>query len=252
LFRLADRLMNSIVAVATSSIQAVSLPEFARLQDDPAELRKSALTCIRLSSAITLPALAGLASVATPLMACIGPQWAASSNVLKILCASGMAIIFAYFTGPLLQAVSKPKLLAILEWARMAAGTAILVLVGLIVRDGSINSQIMGIALARLTTTVFLVTPVFLYILMRICRISVRDLASAVMPSALASASVVLSIILFQASGFLIAAKPMVMLAVQILIGGSTGLAVLLTLDGQLRLAIFSLVQRTLRFQSAQ
>jgi teichuronic acid exporter len=252
LYRLADRLMNSIVAVATSSIQAVSLPEFSRLQDKPAELQKSALMCIRLSSAITLPALAGLAAVSTPLIACIGPQWAASSDVLKILCALGMALIFAYFTGPLLQAASKPKLLAILEWARTTAGIIILVLVGMIVRDGAVNSQIMGIALARFITTVFLVTPVFLYILMRICRISFRALAAAVVPSALASAGVVLVIALFQASGFLITAKPVVLLAVEILIGGSAGLTLLLTLDGQLRLAILSLVQRTLRFQGAQ
>jgi hypothetical protein len=125
-------------------------------------------------------------------------------------------------------------------------------LVGMIVRDGAVKSQIVGIALARLITTVFLVTPVFLYILMRICRISFRALAAAVVPSALASAGVVLVIALFQASGFLITAKPVVLLAVEILIGGCAGLTLLLSLDGQLRLAIFSLVQRTLRFQGAQ
>ena len=251
LYRLADRLMNSVVTMATSSIQAVSLPEFSRLQDDPVELRKSALTCIRLSSAITLPALAGMAAVSTPLMAVIGPNWAASSNVLKVLCGVGMAVIFAYFTGPLLQAVAKPKLLAILEWARMAAGTFVLLVVGLMVRNGAINTQIMGIALARFITTILVVTPVFLYILMRICRITLRDLAASVAPSALASASVVLAIALFQASGLWITAKPIVLLSVELVIGTVIGLLVLLALDTRLRLTVFSSLQRTLRLQSA-
>jgi hypothetical protein len=134
----------------------------------------------------------------------------------------------------------------------MAVGTIILVLVGLMVRDGSVNSQIVGIALARFIATVFLVTPVFLYILMRICRISFRALVTAVVPSALSSAGVVLVVAVFQASGFLVTAKPVIVLIVESLIGGTAGLAVLLSLDGQLRLAIFSLVQRTLRFQGAQ
>ena len=40
LYRLAERVVSSVSAVATSSIQAVSLPEFSRLQDKPDELRQ--------------------------------------------------------------------------------------------------------------------------------------------------------------------------------------------------------------------
>ena len=56
LYKLADKFVSSVVAMATSSIQAVSLPEFSRRQNDPVELRKSALSCIRLSASATLPA----------------------------------------------------------------------------------------------------------------------------------------------------------------------------------------------------
>ena len=44
LYRLAERLVSSVTSVTTSSIQAVSLPEFSRLQDNPAELRKSIIS----------------------------------------------------------------------------------------------------------------------------------------------------------------------------------------------------------------
>src|SRR5579864_1349256 len=42
LYRIAERLVGSVVTMATASIQSVSLPEFSRHQDNPAELRKSA------------------------------------------------------------------------------------------------------------------------------------------------------------------------------------------------------------------
>ena len=93
LYRLADRIMNSVVAACTSSIQAVSLPEFSRLQDKPTELRRSALTCIRLSSTVTLPALAGVAAASDTLMATLGPKWIPAADVLNVLCVLGMVII---------------------------------------------------------------------------------------------------------------------------------------------------------------
>jgi O-antigen/teichoic acid export membrane protein len=104
LYRLADRVMSTVLSAATSSIQAVSLPEFSRFQDQPVELRKSVLTCIRLSSTVTLPALAGMAAVSAPLMATVGPQWIPAARVLQVLCVLGMFFVFAFFTGPLLQA----------------------------------------------------------------------------------------------------------------------------------------------------
>lgn len=249
LYRLADRLMNSVVAMATASVQAVSLPEFSRHQDNPTELRKSALSCIRLSSAVTLPALAGLAAVSTPLIECLGAKWAPTSGVLKVLCVFAMAVIFAYFTGPLLQAVGRTRELAILEWARMALGGIILLSVGILVRHSPTGIQLMGVAWSRLLTTVLFVTPVFLYILMRICNIALRDLALAVVPSALASITVVLTVLLLNLSGLLSASRPPVVLIADVLLSGITGLTVLLTFDVHLRGAAFSLVQRTLRFE---
>jgi len=244
LYRIADRVMSSVVTMAMASIQAVSLPEFARLQHQPEELRKSVLTCIRLTSAVTLPALGGLAVVSTPLMATIGANWIPAAGVLKVLCMLGVAMVFAYFTGPLLQALSRPHELAILEWARMAIGTAVLVSAGFIVRSGSIGSQIMGIALARFVTGVFLIAPVFVYILMRLCGISFREFASSVAPSAMATASVVVSVVLFDSSGWLRTGRPLYLLMVEVAIGGVVGMSTLLSLETQLRKSIVAILHR--------
>lgn len=244
LYRLAERLSYYVLVVATSSIQVVSLPEFSRLQRKPDELRKSALNCVRWSSAATLPALAGLACVSGPLMAIVGAKWMPASNVLKILCFLEMLIMFAYFTPPLMQALGKVRQLAMLGWARTFVGVALFVVAGLLVRSKPITWQIMGIALARFANGVFLVTPVFLCIFMRLCRISARDFAKSITPSVLSCLGIAGSIILFQASGVMSGDRPFVLLAGQIVVGGATGLSVLLWFDKELRYVATAILQR--------
>jgi polysaccharide transporter, PST family len=248
LYRLADRVMSTVLSAATSSIQAVSLPEFSRFQDQPIELRKSVLTCIRLSSTVTLPALAGVAAVSASLMATVGAQWIPATGVLQILCVLGMFFVFAFFTGPLLQALAKVKLAAALEWARTLAGIGLLLLAGFVARGRPISYQIMGIALARFVIGALLVTPVFLYLLMRLSGIAFRDLFSSIAPSMLASMGVVLSVLLFHSLGWLSTAKPAVLLAAEVFVGGITGLPILLLLDVQLRGAIARLIKRRTGF----
>jgi O-antigen/teichoic acid export membrane protein len=243
LYRLADRVMSTVLSAATSSIQAVSLPEFSRFQDQPVELRKSVLTCVRLSSTVTLPALAGVAAVSAPLMATVGAQWIPATAILQVLCVLGMCFVFAFFTGPLLQALARVKLAAALEWSRTAAGILLLLVAGFVARGGPTSWQIMGIALARFVVGAFLVTPVFLYLLLRLANISFRELVSCITPSVLASVSVVVSVFIFREIGWLSNGKPAILLVGEVLIGAMAGLPVLLLLDPHLRTAIVKLVR---------
>lgn len=244
LYRLADRLMNSVVVMATSSIQAVSLPEFSRVQDQPEELRNSALWCIRLSSIVTIPVLAGIAAVSAPLMATLGPKWVPATDVLRVLSVLGMSLVLSYFTGPLLQALGRPKQLAKLEWGRMAVGMVFLVLAGLLVRNATVDWQVTGIALARFVPTVFLVTPVFVYILMRFCGISLRDLAAAVKNSVLSAVSIIVVVLLVRASGLINAVGPLTQLLLEAALGGTAGITSLLILDQGIRVILLGFLRR--------
>lgn len=247
LYRLADRTMNMVLSAATSSVQAVSLPEFSRLQDNPAELRKSVLACIRLSSTLALPALAGVLAVSGSLMATVGAKWVAAAGVLKILCLLGMFLTLTYFTGPLLQALAQVRLAAVIEWGRTIVGALLLVIAGVIVRGGSVDFQILGIALARFATGALLATPVFLYLLLRLTGISVRDVLASVGPPTLASGAIISSVLLFRSSGALSGARPVLLLTAEVLIGGLAGLPALLILDPRLRTTISRLVRNGLR-----
>lgn len=242
LYRLADRLTNSVVVMATSSIQSVALPEFSRLQDRPDELRKSALSCIRLSASVTVPALAGMAVMSGPILRLLGPKWNPAEGALQILSCLGVSLVLSYFTGPLLQALGRPKQLAILEWARMALGLACLAVTALFVKDAQMNWQVTGIALARFVPTVFVVTPVFLYILMHFCKLKLRDLVFAMAPSITSAASIVVSVLALQWIGLFATARPVTVLTSQAIVGGLVGGVSLVMLDKTVRSGLSKMV----------
>jgi polysaccharide transporter, PST family len=235
LYRLADRLMGSVVSMATTSIQAVSFPEFSRLQDQPEELRRSAISCVRLSSIVTIPALTGMATVSGALMATLGPKWVPATDVLKVLCFQGMIFALSYFTGPLMTALGHPNEVAKLEWARAIVGVLFLVATGLLLRHAAVNWQVLGIALGRAVPNVLFITPVFMHLLMHYARVSLRDLVGAVRTSVLSGVGIAIAVSLFGLSGIAAGARPLVLLLLETLIGGIVGLTVLLTLDREVR-----------------
>ncbi|HEY4245825.1 MAG TPA: oligosaccharide flippase family protein [Lacunisphaera sp.] len=244
LYRLAEKVSGSVITMAMSAAQSVSLPEFARHQNDRLKLRDAALTCIRLAATVTVPALAGLAVVSSQLMAVVGPEWLAATNVLKVLCVFGAIMIFTFFTGPLLQALGRTTALAILEWSRTLVGLLFLVIAAHLVRDSSEAWQILGIPLARLANGVCVIAPLYLYFFVRLCRLQVRDLVRAIMPSAITAGAIIAAVMLFQATGLLEGNRPMIRLTVQVLIGGISGLPVLLSLDQHLREVVYNMLRK--------
>ena len=251
LYRLAERLMSSVVAMATTSIQGVSLPEFARLQDQPSELRESVISCIRLSSMITMPALVGMAMVSGPLLATLGPKWIPATDVLKILSIQGIIFTLSYFTSPLLTALGKPHVSAKLEWARAVVGVLFITATGLLLRGAPTKWQVAGIALARAIPNVLFITPLFIYLLMRYARISVRDLFWALYNPIWASLSIVAAVSLFRLVGISTWTRPTTLVALETVVGGAAGLAVMLALDKQVRGVALGLVNRFAWFSAA-
>jgi O-antigen/teichoic acid export membrane protein len=244
LYRLAERLVSTVVAIATTSVQSVSLPEFSKLQDDPEQLKSSAISCIRLSSMATMPALAGMAVISGPLMAMLGPKWVPATNVLTILSVQGMIFTLSFFTSPLLAAVGKPNTSAKLEWVRAIVGVVFLTVAGFLLRNTTIDWQLSGIALAKAVPNVFFVTPVFCYLLMRVARVSIQDLLSALSSPIWVSLSIVVVISLLRIVGVPNWATPRTLVCVEAIIGGATGVGVLLMLDRQARQIAFGLVNR--------
>jgi len=235
LYRFAERIMNTILTMATSSLQTVSFPEFSRLQDRPAELRRSLLSCIRLSAIVTFPAMAGLAATSNLLMGALGPKWADAADALKLLCAAGLLMSLGQFFGPALQAVGKPHYLAALTWLQTVVGCGAAVLVALHLRQAPVWQQTMGIAAIRLTMSILVGIPLLLFVLPRLCPVSRRDILATVAPS-LAAAGVVFSAVTgLSALGLTHRWGPMVGLLLVVPFGAATGGITLYSLDEVLR-----------------
>ena len=235
LYRIADRLTGAVITMATTSIQSVALPEFSRLQRQPELLKKSVLNCVWLSSTATFPALAVIAASSSAILAVMGQNWLGASSTLAILCLVGMCSVFVYFTGPLMQAVAKTRQLAILEWARTAVASLFIVGAGIAVSNSGVQAQITGIAMARLLSTGCLVTPVFLWILIRISGLSLRDLVPAVAPSMAGSLCAYAAVLLLRLSPLVGGRAPFTLAAAEGSVGALTGIAVVLVLDPVLR-----------------
>jgi hypothetical protein len=100
----------------------------------------------------------------------------------------------------------------------------------------------MSIAAAKLLVMGAAVTPIFLYLLMKLAALSVRDFVVLIGPSVLASIGVVTSIVLFRHVGPGVS-KPLIQLIAEVFIGGIAGLTILLSADAQLRMSIRKLLR---------
>jgi O-antigen/teichoic acid export membrane protein len=182
LYRMAERLMSTLLDIAARSLQAVSVPHFSHLQDDPAALRSALLSCLRVSTGLTIPAMALIAAVSDQLMALLGARWVPAAAVLKIIIIMGIVKAATLFTDPLLLARRRAWTIASLAWGLglLTAGT--LATVGVLTADAATERQITAIALAHTTVFVVFYGSASLFIVRRLCRVSLRHLAGAIAP----------------------------------------------------------------------
>jgi O-antigen/teichoic acid export membrane protein len=244
LYRLAARLTNMIVTVATSSLQIASFPQFCRLQDKPAELRRSVLSCLRTAAIVTIPALAGLAVISRRVLMAIGPKWIDGTDALRILCVVAAVQPILYFVGPLLQAKSKPHYLAIIEWTHAAIGAGSLVVAGALLKHSSTSVQVTGMAATRFVTAVLLLTPIIIWLFNQFAQVTVGAMLKVMAPSLLAAGATSGTVLLISHSALLERLSIWPALIVEIAIGGLVASAMLLWLDKELRRMVADLVAK--------
>jgi PST family polysaccharide transporter len=250
LYRFAERLVTTVVGVTTNAVHTVSLPQFSRQQNNPDELRRSVLHCIRLSAALTLPALSGLAVAAHPLIHLVGSNWSPAADTLAILVPGAMLMIFASFAGPLLQATGDPRRLAVLEWGRACLSIVLFVITGYIVQFHALRWQLAGFALSRFVLAAFAIAPLYILVLMRVARIPLRQFFLDIMPATLASAAIVTVCLLLSNAGLVPKDRYLPQLVIETIAGGCIGAAVIFSLDSRVRDIVVSLYQRRYSLRS--
>lgn len=235
IYRLADRLVDTVLELTMRPIGLVSLPHFSRLQDDDVGLRRAVAQCVRLTLLAAVPPLLLLAACSPWVLAVIGEEWAPGSDALVFLCVAGTVKAVVFFTGPLLFAVDRPGLRAGMLWLIAAVSTVSVIVVGLALQDADEAEQLLGMSLSRAVVFLAIILPLNLVIIHRVTGLKPRSLARW-LPAPLAAGGAALAIGLgLDASGLLDDAPALVGLAIAGSLAGSATVATLMALDPTVR-----------------
>lgn len=201
LYRLAARLLETVLEVTVRALQGVSLPDLANHQEHPEALAARMRTLYRTSALLSLPSLAALAVVGAPLLELLGPEWEPAAPLVIVLCVYGVVYVPTVFTGPLLQAVGRTRRLATVTWVTVLVNLSGLALAAFLARDEPLTTQLLWLGLARLVVHSLLVTVLHQRELRRVCGLTARAVVGAMLPG-LGGAALVAAV------GWILAALP--------------------------------------------
>ena len=247
LYRLADRFMDNLLEVTMRPIAYVSLPFFSRLQNDRPALREAVASCVRTTLILTVPAMAVMAACSDFLMELMGPEWEPAADVLKLLALVGIGKAVVFFTGPLLFAVARPHLRAIMLWILAALSAGIVLLVGWLLTDSSSADQAFGMAVSRAAFFLAIVIPVNVAVVCWITGLRPRRFVRWAWTPLAAAAAGIAPVVVLEATGLLDGAPAIVGLIVA---GVSSTLAaggVLFALEPRARGLALPVVRKMMR-----
>ncbi len=103
-YNLGKRTCLALQLGLSSAFDRVSLPTFARVKTDTAQLARTLETALRLSTAVAFPVFLGVAAIGPELIALfLGPEWAAAALPMALLLVSGaVAMTTSYFDNIML------------------------------------------------------------------------------------------------------------------------------------------------------
>ncbi len=247
LYRLADRFMDNLLEVTMRPIAYVSLPYFSRLQNDREKLREAVASCVRMTLILTVPAMAVLAACSDFIMALMGPEWEPAADVLKLLALVGVGKAIVFFTGPLLFAVARPHLRAVMLWILAGFSAGIVVVTGWLLTDSSSRDQAIGMAVSRAAFFLAIVIPVNIAVVCWITGLRPRRLVRWVWTPLAAAAAGIAPVLVLEAAGLLDGPPPIVGLIVA---GACSTLAaggVLFALEPRARGLAFPVLRKMMR-----
>ena len=191
LYRFALRLVETLVELTTRALQNVALPALAqefRRGASRAEVGDRALSVVGLSALLSLPLLGVLAATADEVVALLGDErWDPSVPVLRVLCVAGGVRTVALVSGPLMQAVGRPGLFALVSWFGAVVGSLFLTGTGVLLGGASPDVQVYGIAISRAVFAVVVVLSLAVLVTRSLVGTTVWQWFGVVVPSAVAA-----------------------------------------------------------------
>jgi O-antigen/teichoic acid export membrane protein len=193
LYRLAARLVEIVTFVTTSALQAVSLPELSRVQDDPGRLSERITKITQAAALVALPPLGLLAGSSSVVMQLLGDDWEPATEALSVLCVVGAVVVLTIFTGPILIAVGQPRLFALVTWLSALFSVGSFLLAGLLLGDAPADDQVFGVALSRLLVFAPTILVIAGWAVTRYARMSLTQTLKGIAPAVVAAGIAFLS-----------------------------------------------------------
>jgi PST family polysaccharide transporter len=246
LYRLADRLVETLLTFSTRPLQMFSLAHLARLQHDRDAFRDGVRTCMRLSTFATVPLMLGLAACAPYVIHTLGGQWASATGALRLLALTGIGKAAIVFTAATLFAAGKPRLRAISEWSLAAVSAATFAGAALVLRGTSTSHQVIGMAASRLVLFIVVFLPVNLLLVKYTARITIRSLLRPTLFPAIAGGAAIAAVILAEQLGILGPQHPVFSLLASGALASLSAGIVLIVLDDEVRGFLKNLRRRRL------
>jgi PST family polysaccharide transporter len=254
LYRMAERITTLVLEVTSTSLAVVSFPEFSKIQWNHALLRERILLFLRTSALVTIPLMATIAAMSNLIMQLLGPKWTATSNALRVMCLYGIVYALVQFTGPILQATSRPFLLALLTWGQGLMNILILITLGFYLENSGTSNQIVGIAFAKLCLTAFFWIPISSILLLRKYQVPLRDVLGVIGPSFCAAIGAILAG--SGASSMFVSMKLRLPAILALVFGIAASLSavfiILTSIDSELRHRIARFLQLTVKLSPAK
>lgn len=112
IYDMALNLSNLPASHISGLVNQLTFPSFARIQGDPAALRRALHKTIRHVSLLSVPLAFGMLAVANDLILTVyGEKWADAVPVIQVLAFYGLSLSIASITGPVLKAIGRPQIL---------------------------------------------------------------------------------------------------------------------------------------------
>jgi polysaccharide transporter, PST family len=203
LYRLADRLIESLLQVGTYPVQLFALSHFARLQHEPTALRRAVHGCMRLTMLVTVPLMLIVFASSKYVVGVLGPQWKPAGDALKLFAIVGIGKTAVAFTAALLIAVSKPHWRALMEWTFAAMSAAAFAVAALMLRGGHTSDQVFGMATSRVVLFVGIFVPINILIVTRTTGLSLSKILGSLKAPLAAGVAAVAAVLVAEHIGVL-------------------------------------------------
>jgi teichuronic acid exporter len=199
LYRLATKVTEMVTDLASSALNQVSLPDLAALHGEPRAFIQRLGLYVHANAIIAFPLLGIVAGTAQPVVAILGPDWAAAAAPLRVLClASSLWVVFSLLCT-VLMAAQRPGAEALFNWGRAVVSGITVTVAAVLTAGSSIATRIMAIAFAILVLEIVMATLMWQLTFRRVLRSSSRPVLAAMAPAAGAGAIAALTGTLVQA-----------------------------------------------------